>query len=232
MLSRRMRTHWILLALLLTCSAAAAETIVPREWLLIGAVNTRGRRPFNPDAIFQRYLLDRDAKPPVEGEKVEGEEGRADSWKSVIADESGQVKARARYAYTKVRSERAMVALARLPGGGSLFVNGDAFVGDIYGNHRVGVPVALRAGDNHIFVRGTRGSFRLELEPVAEGLVLAASDATLPDLVAGQDYAGEGSVVVVNASPRPVEAVLLTVEPPVTGGWDGAPEGLVPLGLR
>ena len=182
-----MRTFRILLALFLACGIAAAdERIVPRDWLVIGSVNVRGRRPFNADAIFRRYLLDRDAPPPAEGEVVDGEADRSDSWKRVTADESGQVKVRARYAYTNVRSDRDRIVLARLPGGGSLFVNGDAFVGDIYGNHRVGVPVKLRAGGNHVFVRGTRGSFRLELEPVAEGLILPSRDATLPDLVAGE----------------------------------------------
>ena len=236
MLCPRMRTlplTTLLLSLLaLLCDNATAEVIVPRNWLVIGPVNVRGRRPFNPDAIFERYLLYRNAPPPAEGDRVEGDDGRADAWKSIEADESGRVNARAVYAYARVRSPRACVALARVPGGATLFVNGDAFVGDIYSSRHSGVPVPLTEGENHVFVRGVRGSFRLELELVPEGLILPPADATLPDLVIGERFRGAGAVVVLNASPRPMEAVLLTAQGQHENGWTGAPAGIVPFGLR
>ena len=36
----------------------------PKSWLVLEPVDRRGRRPFNPDGVFARYLLDRRSPPP------------------------------------------------------------------------------------------------------------------------------------------------------------------------
>jgi len=214
-----------------------ASIAVPDTWLAIGAVDERGRQPFNPDAVFARYLLDPRSPAPREGERVEGSGDRSDTWRPVAVDEQGRIGGNVSYAYAPLALEEACVALARLRGGATLWVNGDAYCGDVYGAGTPGVPVPLRAGVNHLFVHGVRGAFRLELTRVEPGLLLVPGDTTLPDLVVGRAYRGEGSAVVVNAGAEPVAAVLLGSRGEAgarvsTADWRGAPEGLAPYAVR
>ena len=37
---------------------AAVAARAPEEWLVLAPVDGRGRRPFRPDAVFARHLLD------------------------------------------------------------------------------------------------------------------------------------------------------------------------------
>ena len=53
-----------LLPILVLLASTAVAIEPPREWLVIGQVDQRGRRPFNPDRIFARYLRDPEAAPP------------------------------------------------------------------------------------------------------------------------------------------------------------------------
>ncbi|MHC4549352.1 MAG: carboxylesterase family protein [Planctomycetota bacterium] len=180
---------------LLLVGLVAAEVPAPTEWLVIPRVDTRGRRPFNPDRIFARYLLDPASPPPQEGGKI-GDK----AWQRVGVDEKGFVQGRFAYAYAALESPQGRVVLARLRNGGRLYVNGDGFVGDVYGMGHAGVPIQLRKGTNHLYVRGMRGRFRLALIEVAEGLHVPTKDVTLPDLVAEQATRTEGAHVVLNAS--------------------------------
>ena len=213
-------------ALLLLLFAAVARGEVPSEWLVIEKVDQRGRRPFNPDRVFARYLLDPEAPPPKEGEKV----GDA-AWKKVAVDEKGFVQGRFAYAYAALESPQEQIALAHVQNGGRLYVNGDGFVGDIYGIGHSGVPIVLRKGTNHLFIRGMRGRFRLRLEEVAEGLRVAERDATLPHFAVGR--MGVGAVVVMNASSHAARVRELAWK---SESGDHGREiwfsSLVPLGLR
>jgi poly(3-hydroxybutyrate) depolymerase len=202
-----------ILILLVLAALAAAEVTAPAEWLVIAPVDKRSRRPFNPDALFARYLWRREAPPPREGDAVKGTAGEA-KWTRATADEKGAVAGSIYLAYAPLASDRDRIVRARLPGGAILYVNGDAYVGSVYGGRSPGVAVPLRKGTNHLFVRGVRGRFRLVLEEVGEpGLLVAAEDATLPDLVVGRPVDVEFGVAVLNASPE-------------------ARDGTVPFGVR
>jgi predicted esterase len=177
-----------ILALAVAVSAAPAP---PKSWLVIASVDQRGRRPFNPDAIFKKYLLKRGSPPPKAGETVRG------SWREQAWKEATEVEGRVAYAYATVESPQYQVVLARLPGGGRIYVNGEAYIGDIYGSGHDGVPVPLLRGTNHIFVRGVRGKLRFEfVDPPNAGIVEHRKGATQPDSSA----AVLGGVVAVNVS--------------------------------
>jgi pimeloyl-ACP methyl ester carboxylesterase len=194
-----------ILPLLLLASPLLAEIEVPAEWLVISPVDNRGRRPFNPDAVYEKYLLAPGAVPRA-GDPVRGTRGER-TWRWVKADEKGQVGGRFSWAFTIVKSDRDQVALATLPGGARLFVNGEPFVGDVYGYGHEGVPVPLRKGKNTVFVRGVRGQFRLAFREVEPGVHILLRDATLPDLVAGLPLDQPASVVVANTSDRTMHNV-------------------------
>jgi pimeloyl-ACP methyl ester carboxylesterase len=219
-------------ALLVLLLVAAARAEVPSEWLVIEKVDQRGRRPFNPDRVFARYLLDPEAPPPEEGQKV----GDV-AWKKVAVDEKGFVQGRHAYAYAALESPRNEIVLAQLQNGGRLYVNGDGFVGDIYGMRHSGVPIQLLKGTNHLYVRGMRGRFRLELREVEKGVHIAERDATLPHLVPGQARR-VCAAVLLNASadgPNRFQPYSMRLGwKAQTGGQEPSPwlPPLVPLGLR
>lgn len=150
--------------------------------------------------MFAKHLLDRNAAPPKEGEKLTGELGQKHAWEKREAKENGAIEGELAWAYAAVEEPAPRVALAELGGATTLYVNGAPFAGDAYRYGFRGVPVALRQGRNDVYVGGIRGSFSLKLHPAPAPFVLADWDATLPDA-----RKGDGAVLVLNASERPVE---------------------------
>ena len=195
-----------LAAALLTAPAPAAaqdderrpRETVGGEWLVLPSVDARGRQPFNADAVFARYLLDLPVIAPREGERVRGSSGEPASWTAVNADAKGWVAGRFRWAYRALESAEDRVVLAHLPGGGALFVNDLACAGDVYGLKAAPVPVLLRKGTNHVFVRGVRRRFRLMLEAPQRRFEVVGADHTLPDVLRGAHGELEAGVAIAN----------------------------------
>jgi len=193
-------------------SAQRAEPPRTSGWLVLDRVDERGRRPFRPDAVFAHHVLGLERAPVVRGATLSGEVGSA-AWESGDVDEDGRVEGRPAYAWTTCQVATDGVWLADLTGASTLFVNGAGFVGNVYGyDGWKGVPVALQAGANDVFVTGTRGSFRLRWHAPPAELFSAAWDATLPDLVERERFVGEGAVLVVNASTTARRELAIVVE--------------------
>ncbi len=218
-------------SLLLVASATAFATqteIVGGDWLVVDAVDARGRAPWNPDALLTRYLLERAAPPPAAEDAVQGTKGGTQRWRVIHADDAGGVAGGddVALAYRRYASPRRRVVLATLDGASALVVNGTPYVGDVYGSQLGPFPVALAEGENHVYVRGVRGSFRLLLEEPRDEVAVPLADTTLPDAVAGEPLHGLGAVLVVNASERFVRVAA-------TGGavTGGRPLTLPPLGV-
>ncbi len=188
---------------------AGPEVLRATSWLVLAAVDDRGRRPFRPDAVFARHLLDRDAPAPRAGEALVGERGEEARWEMrEVADDGGPEGRGAAWAHTTLEVPTRRVMLARVRGASQLFVNGDAFGGDVYRYGWPGVPVQLEAGRNELYVTGIRGRFALELVSPSGELLLDVADRTVPDLVVGADDVGPMGLLVVNASERTVRPVL------------------------
>ncbi|MDP7246286.1 MAG: prolyl oligopeptidase family serine peptidase [Planctomycetota bacterium] len=231
----------MLILLLLTSSIffrasddSVNQDLVVKEWLALEAVDGRGRRPFRPDAVFSQYLLDSESSPPKVGEILEGELGKA-TWVSASADDEGNFSSPngAAWAYAKLKLERDIVLLADLQGASTLFLNGVAFSGDPYRFGYQGYPVALRKGDNHIFVTGTRGNFQLAFHARPTKLVFADWTSTTPHLLSGGAVGGEASVALMNLSTEPIPLLYV-----VAGGVGPfarrrslVPWGIEPLGV-
>jgi len=80
--------------------------------------------------------------------------------------------------------------MAHLSGAELLFVNGQGFVGDSRDRGHRGVPVALRRGDNHLFVLGINGPVELELWLPETRAVLATWDVAWPgEIPSADDFA-------------------------------------------
>jgi dienelactone hydrolase len=172
-----------------------------RQWLSLDAVEERGRVPFNTHVPFARWLLDRDAPPPKEGEKAKGPKGEF-AWRAVEAKEDGSVSVEGgAWFFGTVETPAGTaerVYLAHLAGASTLFVNGAGFVGDVYGYGTGPVPVALRPGPNRVFVTGRRGPWSLRFEPWNEGRCpVLDEDATLPEFTEESVDSVEGAVRIV-----------------------------------
>ena len=209
----------------------APAQIRVQTWLTLAPVDARGRRPFNPDATFERYLLDPRAPVPREGDALQGSSGQA-TWTKAAADERGGVGGEIAWAYARLSSKTRRVMMADLRGGAALFVNGTPHVGSIYGDE-FQVPVLLREGDNDLYVRGVRGSFSLALSTPPHAVFVAPYRQTMPDLVVGEPVDTVAGLLVVNASPEPLAGISLVcpgnawLEPTVSP----LPLPLVPLGV-
>jgi poly(3-hydroxybutyrate) depolymerase len=219
------------LAVLVAAAASPAPaqdddgTIRPSRWLVIEPVDVSGRRPLGPDAVFLEHLLDPSSPPPVEGGKLTGEREVERTWVAVAPDEKGRValvvdddRKSISYAYTSVEVPDARVMRARLPGGATLYVNGTGYVGDVYAYGFGGVPVAVRAGTNHLFVRGIRGSFELTLHRLPDSLVAADWDFTQADVVVGEPRGLDTSALVLNGMQAEIAGDAL---PFAVSGGDG-----------
>lgn len=180
------------------------------DWLVIAPLEGTGRRPFAPDAVFAKHLLEAGAKAPRRGAVLRGELGEEQEWKDALPDDEGWVQGSIGYAYGELSSPAARVMLARLEGASRLYVNGEAFAGDVYRFGFGGVPVPLREGVNRIYVSGVRGGFRLAFEP-SEPLFVADWDTTHHDLVRDQPVRGEVGLLVVNATDRWQRGVRATL---------------------
>lgn len=80
--------------------------------------------------------------------------------------------------FTTVTSAEDEVRMARFLGGEWLLVNGEMFIGDPDRRGFRGVPVALRKGENRIFVLCTSGTVELELWKPATRMVIGTWDLT------------------------------------------------------
>jgi len=224
--------------LLSLLAAAPQSEIVCEHWLVVDPVDGSGRRPFRPDAVLARYLLapgepgELGASSPREGETLTGERG-AGAWRAARADERGAVHGRIGYAFTRVEPEEPGVFLARLAGASTLFVNGRGHAGDLYRFGFGGVPVALGAGANELFVTGARGGFDLELARTSERLLFGDWDVTKPKLVAGKGVRGALGVLLINASRHWSGKLLVEYGPagPIDAGSEFLPGGIDALGL-
>ncbi|MHC4844556.1 MAG: carboxylesterase family protein [Planctomycetota bacterium] len=211
--------------------------IIARDWVVIEPVDKRGRRPFRPEAVFAAHLLSRDAPTPKPGDKLTGEYGEERMWFHLEADEAGNLGGQSiGWAYAGVHSDVARVMMAELSGASTLFVNGEGFVGDVYRAGFGVVPVALREGENQVYVNGVRGSFRFRLTTPDAPLILSPRDYTVPDLVAGADsmpYADRAGLLFMNASTEPILRLSVTTQVEGEALARAAPglHGLPPLGI-
>ena len=200
------RIGCILFAASLVSSAPFAQSpaepvveFVPDDWLVVGGVDARGRRPFRPDAVLRQVLLE--GRVPEEGASVEGESGKS-KWKRAAPDsESGRLALeRGGYAWTSFEAQSGRVVLARLNGASTLIVNGTPYAGDVYGYGFPGVPVTLAAGRNRVLVTGARGSFELAFRDPASPVLIGTWDCVVPDMPVGAPGVQVAGLLVVNAS--------------------------------
>jgi dienelactone hydrolase len=231
------RSIVVLFVLALTAPIRAEDpppgTLVPTEWIGIEPVDRGGRRPFRPSQVFAEYLFAPGTKVPSAGDELTGERDEARKWVALPFKDGGvKLEKRMTWAYGQVEAPVAGVMIAHLRGASTLWVNGDAHVGDVYGLGISGVPVQLRKGANDVFVAGMRAGFSLRFEPVDAPLALIAKDVTRAHVVRGAAAPAPGAVPVVNATTEWARDVWVEAG---GGAFEGrrsaAPASIPPLGI-
>ncbi len=194
---------------------AAAEPPVFGPWLVMPALDPAGRIPFSGDAVFAAHLLTPEAEAPRAGARLQGTSAEGAWAETAPAAGGGVALPSGGWAFCEVRCAQAGVWIARLSGAARLFVNGDGFVGDVYGYGFAGVPVGLRAGVNRVFVAGARGGFTLQFTAPDGPLQRIPQDDLLVPLRAGVSDPGWALLTVANASTE--ELPVLAAETRATG---------------
>jgi dienelactone hydrolase len=198
----------------------AAESPTIREVLVIESVGSSGRTPIQTDAI-QALIVAGRWNAPHEGDTVVLPDGKSKTWQAMSVGENGLIKSPALaggYAYVGVSSDADRVVMLEASGHGMVYVNGEPRMGDPYSAGYVHLPVKLRAGQNELLFKAARGDIRVRLGEPAGAVFIDPADATLPDVVEGEDGAALGAMVVVNATETWTDALSVRA---VCGG--GAP---------
>lgn len=221
-----MRGHVLLvLGMALFCvNASFSQTI--RECLVLRVEGAMARSVVYTDPV-QATLVSGSWTAPQPGDKVTFSDGSVREWEAVTANAEGWFEhpaLRNGYAFTRVSSERERIVLLESQGNVSVVVNGEPRVGDVYGHGYVRVPILLKAGENQLLFRTTRlGRLTAKLSSPPAEVFVEPRDATVPDLVVGEDIDVWMGVVVINASNQVQKGLVIasaheggrTVESPV-----------------
>lgn len=213
---------------------ASVARVQPKSWLVLTA---GGESSPSSRELFAEYLLAEDSRRPSAGEAafLDREGPR---W---TRRESGAASAGILCAYGRVARQEAEVLMARLTGAGLLFVNGVGFVGDRERRGFRGVPIALDAGENELFVLDVDGSFEFELWSPPTRTVVGTWDVRWPAVTRERQswFPHEIRFPVFNASTREIPYLHVHYghaapddggEPPHITDWrDGGL--LAPLGI-
>ncbi|MCH8275196.1 MAG: prolyl oligopeptidase family serine peptidase [Armatimonadetes bacterium] len=190
----------------------APQEIEFREALVIPSVGQYGRRPVHTDAI-EAQIVAGTWEPPHEGDAVEVQGAESRTWATAMAADNGWIAHngfRGGYAYVAIDSLRERVMILDAVAHSTVYVNGEPRYGDPYQTGFVRVPVLLKKGRNDFLFHCFRGRFRAKLVVPDAPVMFNTRDATLPDLIVGEEKEVWGAVVVINATDSPLRDLRLS----------------------
>ncbi len=196
---------------LATSATHAASTIKPSEALLFVAPSSHPAYPIAASASVELdpvlgMLARNELGRPTSGDSAHG----TSTWVSVSPDAYGRIPAPSG-AWIAYRVDDAVAGPAMLTCGGHnlAIVNGASRVGatESPGIHKL--PITLREGNNDILVRSSGGPITMTIDPLdGNDLVFVSPyDATLPQIIDLQPVDEVGSILIINASDRPLEGL-------------------------
>jgi pimeloyl-ACP methyl ester carboxylesterase len=188
----------------------AADWKAPDRWLLVGPLPA-GKGTFAADPVAARHLLAPVPEVPRAGAAVPGIAG---PWREAKPDGGGRVQGMELangYACAFLDAAEDGALLVDPRGAYYFYVNGQPFPGDVYQRGCGPVPVPVRKGSNVLIARVVRGEIALRTRRPPSRVLIAVEDPTLPDVREGMDLSADGAVVILNASPRPLDGAVLEV---------------------
>ena len=207
------------------------NTLHPTDWLYAGPFSVGAREG------IVGVIEDLENLRPQEGEKLRSilPQGGEVTWQKIAPDSLGWVNLEyenvqwdtlmdyygvaaildAGYAYAEFVSsgrKRALVIAERV---GSFYLNGKRFWGDPYGHGFVRTPVVLRDGVNRVLLQLSGYGdhrFLFKLIPAQAPVMLIAKDATLPDLIEGEEQRLWAGLAVLNTTSKRLKDVKISIE--------------------
>lgn len=187
--------------------------IVFREGVAIDRVASGGRLPFPTDAI-QSAIFEATWNVPVAGSQLVLPNGDTRSWQQISVNEQGWFEGpslRGGYLCVTVESPDSRVMILDASGHGTVYVNGEPRVGDVYRSGYVRLPVKVTRGPNQFLFHCSRGGLRGRLVLPASDVFFDMGDTTLPDLLTGEPFDTLGSAVLVNATDQTLNGFFIHV---------------------
>ncbi len=190
------------------------------------------------DPVMQR-LMAGERLDAEKGDKVSFQNGKTEAWEEDTANGDHWFKGkslRGGYALFVVNSEKEQTAILEGYSNDMVYVNGVPREGNKYGYKDTypvweasfnysRIPIELRKGRNELLFVCYRGLLKAGLSTIKPQVLFNTADVTAPNFLVGEKIDYYASVVVINATEKPLEGAYLRAEGPsgVTG------EGKVPL---
>jgi len=207
------------------------DTMQPADWLYAGPFSVGAREG------IVGVIEDVENLRPQEGAKLRSilPQGGEVTWKRIAPDSLGWVTLEyenvqwdtlmdyygvagiidAGYAYSEFVSNGRKRALAVAERVGSFYLNGRRYRGDPYGHGFVRTPVVLEDGVNRVLLQLSGYGdhrFKFKLIPEPAPVMLIAKDATLPDLIQGEEQRLWAGLAVLNTTAERLREVRISVE--------------------
>jgi pimeloyl-ACP methyl ester carboxylesterase len=219
-----MRNTIAAIVLLSACAAAGSlpaipDTILIRDWVMCGPF------PAAPREGITGAVEDPASFRPVAGESLRSAlvQGGFAKNRKVSVDSLGWLETNyqdvrwdsiqdyygnvgiicAGFAYAEFESPRACCALAVATSLGGFYLNGQSYLGDVYGAGWFRTPVVLDSGTNRVLLRISGygdDRFRFMLVPSPSPLIVVKEDVTAPDLVADSALKAWIGIPVLNTT--------------------------------
>ncbi len=202
--------------------AAAQDTVLCREALVLPYPASYADVVIAPNPIEAR-MASGTWRAPAAGQEEVFHGGYRARWTRLEAGKdgwfTGDTLNNAMLRISVRRPERGVVLLEGM-GDEMAFVNGEPRTGNPYGLKDAWeaweprfeyskLPVLLSKGENEILLRSVRGRVKVRLVPVTRAVGFNGKDLTLPDLISGRRSDTWGSVVILNASEKPLRDLVL-----------------------
>ncbi len=193
---------WLTLAPAARSQDATIDTISMQRALVIEPVGVATRSAIHTDAI-ERLIVEDRWMPPTESGVVVKPDGSEAMWKMLEADKAGWMIHQG-YVSWKVHLDHAAIMMLDASGHSLVYVNGEIRPGDPYQYGNFSLPVSLHAGDNELLFYVSRDRLRASLTRPRADVFFDLRDATLPDLLRGDEAMQaspvQGGVAIVNAT--------------------------------
>ena len=190
---------------------SAADSLELRSGFAIDATGRPGRTAVFADALEAR-LSEGHWDPPTPGLSLTLPDGSTKEWRAVVADAEGWfsgTEARGGSVWLSPVLSNSATYILEAQGHAMAYVNGEPRTGDPYGYGYTRLPVALRAGTNHIVLIGLRGRAKARLTSPEAPVFINTRDLTLPDLLTEVPGDALGGAIVVNSTSKELRGWLL-----------------------
>jgi len=196
------------------------DSIVLNSGLLLKTSDMMRRNMFTADPV-EEGIVKGIWKAPAEGDSLVTGKNTA-KWTRITADKDGWFDGenlRGGYIYIVYYSPVKQKAILEGFGHSLVYVNGELHYGNRYGSKEKyadweprfdisRIPIELKEGKNE-FLFSVSGKMKAKLLPIEDGIYFNLNDATLPDMIAGEQYEGYGAVALINATDKPLENISI-----------------------